>query len=145
MAPRNLCLTLSTATPWGIPLCFSSILPKALRAIGKDCPKCAPVGKTTRSLYKPLEKNIEQIEACMFQYNPPCRHTWAEVAPATSATFGLLSSRSKSSQPSPATKSTPPARTNIHITFSPCFFSHWLIDKQVGKEYNMLTVNDMYI
>ena len=42
-------------------------------AISKFCPKYAQRQKN---------KTMEKIEACVFQYHPPCRHTWAEVAPA---------------------------------------------------------------
>ena len=56
-------------------------------------------------------------------------HTWAEVAPAISATFGLLSSRSKSSQPSPAQRQNAVIRFPISELPTIAVISHDLIVK----------------
>ena len=52
-------------------------------AISKFCPKYTPLGKTTRPQYQNNDNAQwrKSRHAC-FKYHPPCRHTWAEVAPA---------------------------------------------------------------
>ena len=146
MAPReslSLSISLSRriAISWDIPrylMLFMFYPSECIPAISKFYPKYAPLGKTTRpqtTIPKQWQRAMEKIEACVFQYHPPCRHTWAAVAPAISATFGLLSSRSKSPQPSPATKPAPPREQTSTAHFPFLILFHWLIEKEIAEEY----------